>query len=198
MPPHSSPSSSSQTAAASGYDLTRSLTAIAFAILATNGQVFLVHLNGSVIPPSSTNLTANTTTAISNTTGKTLQDVFSIYHFPIFVTLITLNVFGFNLLVSHSLRSPNEVVYNIATIAGVGYAAYHMAKVYSWMLSLSIGGLSLFSMAFVILSLSDRFCGIYQCNRQRITNLLRRCIKALFQDQLIPVSTSPQEHTHAT
>jgi hypothetical protein len=97
-------------------------------------------------------------------------------------------------MVTHSLRAPNEVLYNILAIGGVGYTTYQMAKVYSSVLSMYLWILSLFSMAVVILSLSDRFRGIYLYNHQRITNILRRCIKAGFQDQLLPVSV--QEHSH--
>ncbi|KAK2456899.1 hypothetical protein QL285_004224 [Trifolium repens] len=196
---HTSPSTSSSSPSSSqttisGYDLMKSLTAIAFVILGVNCQVFLLHLNASVIPPSSSNLTANTTTATATTTGKSLQELFSLHHHAISVTLLTINVFGFNLMVTHSLRAPNEVLYNILAIGGVGYTTYQMAKVYSSVLSMYLGILSLFSMAVVILSLSDRFRGIYLYNHQRITNILRRCIKAGFQDQLLPVSV--QEHSH--
>ncbi|KAK2458778.1 hypothetical protein QL285_005895 [Trifolium repens] len=137
----------------------KSLVAICLAILIINAQFMAIHLNASVIsPPSITNppppstptvaTTQNSTVTMHDPTTQkstvTMHDLLILHESLLFVTVLTPNLFGYALFVSHCLRARTKLVFNLIAFLGVGWATHAMSRIYSPSLASFLGYISLF------------------------------------------------------
>jgi hypothetical protein len=125
-----------------------------------------------------------------------MQDLFQRHRHPLFVDSLTINIFGFVLLVTHCVRARSEIVYNITAILALGYGIYDMSTVYSTDLAFYLTVLLIISATIV--HESDRFRNIYVHLLERfVRSVLTKPIRGLFQDPPLPLMfTFQRKYSH--